>query len=67
MVVAADRTKKRDLQSAIHSLETVGAPIAGFAINMAATNSTAHRYGYYGHSVEAETKLTRRERRRQNA
>lgn len=67
MVVAADRTKKRDLQSAIHSLETVEAPIAGFAINMAPVSSTAHRYGYYGHTAEVTAQQSRRGRRRQPA
>jgi polysaccharide biosynthesis transport protein len=63
MVVAADRTRKRDLASAVHSLETVDAPVAGFALNMVPGTSTAHRYGYYGHNREVGTKLTRRERR----
>ena len=54
MVVAADRTKKRDLASAVHSLETVDVPVAGFALNMVpASGSTAHRYGYYGYTREA--------------
>lgn len=63
MVVAADRTKKRDLQSAVHSLETVEAPIAGFAINMAPATSTAHRYGYYGYTHEAGAPASRSDKR----
>jgi Mrp family chromosome partitioning ATPase len=63
MVVAADRTSKRDLASAVQSLETVDAPVAGFALNMVAPTSTAHRYGYYGHTREEGTKLGRSERR----
>jgi capsular exopolysaccharide synthesis family protein len=63
MVVAADRTSKRDLASAVQSLETVDAPVAGFALNMVAPTSTAHRYGYYGHTREEGTKLSRSERR----
>ena len=56
MVVAADRTRKRDLASAVHSLETVDVPVAGFALNMVpASGSTAHRYGYYGHNREVGT------------
>ena len=64
MVVGADRTKKRDLASAVQSLETVDAPVAGFALNMVPTSSsTAHRYGYYGYNQDADAKLTRREKR----
>ncbi|WP_404392314.1 polysaccharide biosynthesis tyrosine autokinase [Humibacillus xanthopallidus] len=63
MVVAADRTSKRDLASAVQSLETVDAPVAGFALNMVPASSTAHRYGYYGQNREVGTKLTRSERK----
>ncbi|WP_260439502.1 polysaccharide biosynthesis tyrosine autokinase [Humibacillus xanthopallidus] len=63
MVVAADRTRKRDLASAVHSLETVDAPVAGFALNMAPATSTAHRYGYYGQNRAVGMKLSRSERR----
>ena len=64
MVVAADRTRKRDLASAVESLETVDAQIAGFALNMVPANgSTTHRYGYYGYNRDAGAKLSRRERR----
>ena len=41
MVVAANRTRKKDLASAVASLETVGAPVAGFAFNMVQSNSQA--------------------------
>lgn len=69
MVVAADRTKKRDLASAVQSLETVDAPVAGFALNMvAAGSSTTHRYGYYGVNADAEpAKQRKRSRRRHRA
>jgi capsular exopolysaccharide synthesis family protein len=63
MVVGADRTRKRDLASAVQSLETVDAPVAGFALNMVAGSSTAHRYGYYGYNQDADVKLSRREKR----
>jgi capsular exopolysaccharide synthesis family protein len=64
MVVGADRTRKRDLASAVQSLETVDVPVAGFALNMApASSSTAHRYGYYGYNSDADVKLSRRQRR----
>ena len=33
MVVASHRTKKRDVASAVKQLETVGAKLAGFALN----------------------------------
>jgi capsular exopolysaccharide synthesis family protein len=57
MVVASDRTKKRDLTSALKSLETVGAHVSGFAWNFVATSkSDPSRYGYYryGRTHEAE-------------
>ena len=64
MVVGAERTKKRDLASAVQSLETVDAPVAGFALNMVASgSSTTHRYGYYGYNRDADVKLSRREKR----
>ncbi|GGN09254.1 chromosome partitioning protein [Terrabacter tumescens] len=64
MVVGAERTKKRDLASAVQSLETVDAPVAGFALNMvSAGSSTAHRYGYYGYNRDSGVKLSRREQR----
>jgi polysaccharide biosynthesis transport protein len=66
MVVAADRTNKRDLASAVHSLETVDAPVAGFALNMVPATSTAHRYGYYGQTRAAGVKRSRSERARKS-
>ena len=49
LVVASERIKRRDLEAALTSLETVDVPVAGFALNMAAgSTSTAYRYGYYG-------------------
>ncbi|WP_242652884.1 polysaccharide biosynthesis tyrosine autokinase [Intrasporangium flavum] len=51
MVVGAERTKKKDLASAVQSLETVDVPVAGFALNMVPSgSSTTHRYGYYGYN-----------------
>jgi capsular exopolysaccharide synthesis family protein len=48
MVVASNRTKKRDVSSALRSLETVGAKVSGFAINFVTPSSSdAYRYGYY--------------------
>ena len=64
MVVGAERTRKKDLASAVHSLETVDAPVAGFALNMVpASSSSTYRYGYYGYNRDATAKLTRRDRR----
>lgn len=64
MVVGAERTKKRDLASAVQSLETVDAPVAGFALNMVSSgSSSAHRYGYYGYNRDSTVKLNRREQR----
>ena len=48
MVVASNRTKKRDLVSALKSLETVGGAVSGFALNMVAAGDVeSTRYGYY--------------------
>ena len=57
MVVASDRTRKRDLTSALKSLETIGARVSGFAWNFVNPNgSYGGRYGYYGYGAEATTK-----------
>jgi tyrosine-protein kinase len=59
-VVAADRTRKRDLQSAIKALTTVDARAAGFALNMVAGGtSDPYRYGYYRYDVAKKTTTTR--------
>ncbi len=48
LVIASHRTKKRDLASAVRQLETVGATLAGLALNFVPVNeSDARRYGYY--------------------
>ncbi|SDB79862.1 capsular exopolysaccharide family [Raineyella antarctica] len=50
IVVAADRTLKRDLAQAVRSLNVVEARIAGFALNMVQNSDSASRYGaYYPH------------------
>lgn len=52
MVVAVDHTRRRELESALRSLETVGAQAAGFAVNMAGSPSDGayrYRYRYYGY------------------
>jgi succinoglycan biosynthesis transport protein ExoP len=55
-VVAADRTRKRDLQSALKALSTVDARAAGFALNMVAAGATdPYRYGYYRYDEAKET------------
>ncbi len=47
-VVAADRTRKRDLAAAMRALSTVDATPAGFTLNMVAAGaSDPYRYGYY--------------------
>ena len=54
MVVASERTKKRDLTAALKSLETVGTTVSGFAWNfVASSRSEASRYGYYRYSAKA--------------
>ena len=48
MVIAADRTKKRELASALKQLSTVGATVSGFARNFVlAKKSKEYGYGYY--------------------
>jgi capsular exopolysaccharide synthesis family protein len=58
-VVAADRTRKRDLQSALKALTTVDARAAGFALNMVAGGAAdPYRYGYYRYDEEQKTART---------
>jgi succinoglycan biosynthesis transport protein ExoP len=65
MVVSADRTKKRDLSSAIRSLATVDVKISGFALNKIATKATEkYRYGYYRYDESGNGKPARRGGRR---
>ncbi len=60
-VVAVDRTRKRDLQSAIRQLSTVDVTAAGFALNMVASGpSDPYRYGYYRYEAPAGTPNDRR-------
>jgi succinoglycan biosynthesis transport protein ExoP len=48
LVVASHRTKKRDLASAVKQLDTVGAKLAGVALNFVPVNEAdSRRYGYY--------------------
>ena len=48
MVVASNRTKKRDLSGALKALDTAGALVSGFALNFVPTASAdTTRYGYY--------------------
>jgi capsular exopolysaccharide synthesis family protein len=61
-VVAVDRTRKRDLQSALKALTTVDAKASGFALNMVSAGSNdPYRYGYYRY--EGDTHSTRQGRR----
>ena len=68
-VVAADRTRKRDLQAAIKALATVDARPAGFALNMVAGGATdPYRYGYYRFDEESDkTRKGRRAKERKHA
>ena len=48
VVVAWNRTKKRDLSSALKALDTVGANVSGFTFNMvSAGDADVYRHGYY--------------------
>jgi succinoglycan biosynthesis transport protein ExoP len=50
VVVAAGRTKKAELSSAIAALENVGAPVAGLILTMLpAKGPDAYGYGRYGY------------------
>lgn len=63
MVVASDRTRRRDLESALRSLETVEVPVAGFALNMEnSTSAVSYRYGTYGYGQTAELHAARSSR-----
>lgn len=54
MVVATDKTRRRDLESALRSLYTVDVAVSGFALNLATGGSdTAYRYGTYGYGQTA--------------
>jgi capsular exopolysaccharide synthesis family protein len=64
MVVASDRTKRRDLENALGSLSTVEVPVAGFALNLVSGNGgAAYQYGYYGYGRTAEIHASRTHRR----
>lgn len=68
MVVSSNRTKKRDLSSALRSLETVGATVSGFALNnVAQGDSDVHRYGYYRFDEEKPKRHRDRDRERARA
>ncbi|WP_427383672.1 polysaccharide biosynthesis tyrosine autokinase [Janibacter sp. G56] len=63
MVVGADRTKKKDLASAMKQLATVDAKVSGFARNMVATRrGSEYRYGYHRYEA-AVAQGTRRGRK----
>ena len=65
MVVASHRTKKRDLASAVKQLDTVGAKLAGFALNFVpVSESDARRYGYYRFQETPPARPPRRASRR---
>jgi hypothetical protein len=67
MVVASNRTKKRDLASAVKQLDTVGAKLVGFALNfVAVSESDARRYGYYRPDTPALSAPTRLKPRSEN-
>lgn len=68
MVVAVDRTKKRDLSSALKSLDTIGVKVSGFTLNMTPVKSSQkYRYGYHRYEAEAARSRTSRRRRRRAA
>ncbi len=63
MVVAAERTRRRELESALRSLETVEVPVAGFALNVASSSVTGtYSYGALGYGQTAELHQSRSSR-----
>lgn len=61
MVVAADRTKKRELAAALKQLSTVGATVSGFARNLVnVSKSGEYGYGYYRYRDPATPRRGRR-------
>ena len=63
MVVAADRTRKRDLAQAVKILQTAGIEIDGFAMNMVSAKSESY-YGAYTYESDSSTRSgTKRESR----
>lgn len=63
MVVGIDRTRKKDLASALKQLDTVGARVSGFARNFVSDKGgSQYRYGYHTYEEEA-TKDSRRTRK----
>lgn len=66
MVVGVDRTRKKDLVSALKQLDTVGARVSGFARNFVVGKSGGeYRYGY--HSYEEQVTKDKRSARREQA
>lgn len=47
LVVAANRTRKRDLAHALRQLTTVGASVSGFGLNLVADGKRGYGYGAY--------------------
>lgn len=67
MVVGIDRTKKKDLTTALKQLDTVGARVSGFARNfVAGKGGGEYRYGYhtYQEQVPKETRRRSKDRAR---
>ncbi|WP_265447919.1 polysaccharide biosynthesis tyrosine autokinase [Flexivirga meconopsidis] len=66
LVVAAERSTRRDVHAATRVLETAGSRPSGFALNFVAGSGTGGRYGYsyaYGDNPRpASKRLTRRGR-----
>jgi succinoglycan biosynthesis transport protein ExoP len=47
LVVAAERTRRKDLEAALTSLDTVGSEPAGIVLNFVPSSPHGYRYGYY--------------------
>jgi capsular exopolysaccharide synthesis family protein len=55
LIVAAGRTHTQQVDSALATLENVGAPISGLVLTMLPTKGPdAYGYGRYGHAYEAQ-------------
>lgn len=56
MVVASNRTKKRDVMSAVKQMTTIDAKLAGFALNFVpVSESDPYRHGYYRYQEEQKS------------
>lgn len=62
LVVSVDRIRRRFLAQALKALQTAGAHVSGFALNMVpAASSSYYGYGYHAYGEQAERQPKRRD------